>query len=183
MDRLRRLSMLSWGLVVASMGVGLEPVDAYARASSTVEPICSVDDLIGLDPSRLEALYAAGIARPLPPGPIRGRALPLPGTRVARSASRVAGLLWQGKVIDESGESAVNRFFGMKIVRGNLAMGTSVRDGGPALILDYGETSLIYRRYRDEIREVAPGVYLGLMFADVETNPRLTTYFALQAGR
>jgi hypothetical protein len=165
------------------MGVGLETFGAYGRTSPTVDPICSVDDLIGLDPSRLEALYAAGVARALPPGPIRGRALPLPGTRVARSASRVAGLLWQGKVIDESGDSAVNRFFGMKIIRGYLAMGTSVRDGRPTLILDYGETSLIYRRYRDEIREVAPGVYLGLMFADVGTNPRLTTYFSLEAGR
>jgi len=31
-------------------------------------------------------------------------------------------------------------------------------------VLDYSKTSLVARQIRDEIREVAPGVFLGVVF-------------------
>jgi hypothetical protein len=31
-------------------------------------------------------------------------------------------------------------------------------------VLDYSKTSLVARQVRDEIREIAPGVFLGLVF-------------------
>ena len=37
-------------------------------------------------------------------------------------------------------------------------------DGKECTVLDYSETSLIAHRVRDEIREVAPGLYLGVVF-------------------
>jgi hypothetical protein len=37
-------------------------------------------------------------------------------------------------------------------------------DRKETIVLDYSKTSLIARRVRDEIREVAPGVYLGVVF-------------------
>ena len=49
------------------------------------------------------------------------------------------------------------------------------------MILDYEGTSKVYGHYRDEIREVAPGLYLGLMY-DRTTNPAsLKMYFAFDA--
>ena len=56
----------------------------------------------------------------------------------------------------------------------------SWRDGGPALILDYSQTSLLYAPYRDEIRQIAPGLYLGLMFDRNTCPPKLKMYFALE---
>lgn len=37
-------------------------------------------------------------------------------------------------------------------------------DGRPCIVLDYSRTSLAARMIRDEIREIAPGVFLGLVF-------------------
>jgi hypothetical protein len=37
-------------------------------------------------------------------------------------------------------------------------------DGDPCIVLDYSKTSLVARQIRDEIREIAPGVFLGLVF-------------------
>ena len=65
----------------------------------------------------------------------------------------------------EPGEAtAVNRFFGMRMIRGQLYEGPSWLDGRPSLVLDYSQTSRIYADNRDEIRQVAPGLFLGLMY-------------------
>ena len=37
-------------------------------------------------------------------------------------------------------------------------------DGEPCIVLDYSKTSIVAHMVRDEIREIAPGVYLGLVF-------------------
>ena len=48
------------------------------------------------------------------------------------------------------------------------------------MILDYSETSLLYAPYRDEIRQIAPGLFLGLMFDRDTCPPKLKMYFALE---
>lgn len=93
-----------------------------------------------------------------------------------------ARLVWQGKTIDPSGASATNRFFGLPMIRGQLYQGQSWLDGGPAVILDYAETSRVYAQNRDEIRQIAPGLYLGLMYGRTEPQPTLKLYFVLEAG-
>ena len=75
-----------------------------------------------------------------------------------------ARLLWQGKVFEPDESTAVNRFFGMRVIRGQLYQGPSWLDGGPSLVLDYSQTSRIYADNRDEIRQIAPGLFLGLMY-------------------
>ena len=37
-------------------------------------------------------------------------------------------------------------------------------DGKETIVLDYSKTSFVARKVRDEIREVSPGVFLGLVF-------------------
>ena len=37
-------------------------------------------------------------------------------------------------------------------------------DGKEAIVLDYSKTSVVAQWIRDEIREVAPRLYLGLVF-------------------
>lgn len=92
-----------------------------------------------------------------------------------------ARLIWQGKVIDPSGSVAVNRFFGVPSIKGRLYQAESWLDGGPSLILDYAQTSRVYARNRDEIRCIAPGLYLGLMYSRTDAQPVLSTYFVLEA--
>lgn len=156
---------------------------ASVRPSEQIVTITSTKDLMSLDPGQLQSLYRSASCATIPPGKLRGRVFPYPGTKIGRPASKMARLIWQGKVVRPDGSMAVNRFFGVRAIQGRLYQGESWLDGGPALILDYQETSRVYARYRDEIREVAPGVYLGLMYERTQPAPMLKTYFALDAPR
>ena len=53
-------------------------------------------------------------------------------------------------------------------------------DGGPSLVLDYIQTSRIYADNRDEIRQVAPGLFLGLMYNRTTSPPEVQMYFVLE---
>jgi hypothetical protein len=146
-------------------------------------PITSIDQLVRLNGPALDALYQQGAASAIPPGKMRGRAILYPGTCLAAPASKVARVAWQGKVFACDGTSAVNRFFGIRMIRANVYLAESWLDGRPALILDYSETSRLYAPYRDEIREVAPGLYLGLMYERTTPQPTFKMYFALSSPR
>jgi hypothetical protein len=54
-------------------------------------------------------------------------------------------------------------------------------DGRPALVFDYSRSRL-WPNVRDEVREVAPGLYLGIMYRDgAQLNPPV--FFTLDARR
>jgi len=95
--------------------------------------------------------------------------------------SRGARLFWQGKVFEPDQTTAVNRFFGLRLIRAQVYQGPSWLDGQPALVLDYSQTSRVYAANRDEIRQIAPGLFLGLMHDRTTAPPRLVMYFALDA--
>lgn len=163
--------------VLGALLLGMLVVSPAARGSAVVR---TADDLLALSPAQLDALYRGGRAVGVPEGRVRGTVLTAPGTGRARVLSRGARVLWQGKVIDAAHGRAVNRFLGVPVVAGQLYLGNSLLDGAPSLVLDYRETSRVYRRYRDEIREVAPGLYLGRMM-DVSRSPAtLRLLFALE---
>jgi hypothetical protein len=144
-------------------------------------PAITLDELLRMAPAELESVYRQGITVAIPEGRIRGTALLAPGTRRERVLSRGARLFWQGKVFEHGQTTAVNRFFGIRVIRGQVYQGQSWLDGQPALILDYSQTSRIYADNRDEIRQVAPGLYLGLMYNRTSAPPGLQMYFALEA--
>jgi len=150
-----------------------------ARGQTPAAPI-ALDQLLRMGPSELETLYRQGTAAGIPPGRVRGTALLAPGTRRNRLLARGTRLVWQGKVFEPDQTTAVNRFFGMRMVRAQVYQGPSWLDGAPALVLDYSQTSRIYAGNRDEIRQVAPGLFLGLMYDRTTAPPSLTMYFALQ---
>jgi hypothetical protein len=140
----------------------------------------TLDQLRRMTGAELEALYQRGFAAAIPEGRVRGTALLAPGTRRSRALSGGARLVWQGKVIEPGQTSAVNRFFGMRLVRAQVYQGPSWLDGQPSLVLDYSQTSRVYANNRDEIRQVAPGLFLGLMYDRTTYPPGLVMYFALE---
>lgn len=174
-----------WGLSktrTAWMVLGLVfAAGSPARSQDGAAAVTSLADLARLTPAQLEALYARSAPGPIPTGKVRGLALLRSGTRLGPAISRGARFAWQGKVFDPDGTSSVNRFFGVKAVRAQVSYGPSWRDGNPAIILDYGQTSKVYEPYRDELRQVAPGIYLGLMFDRRTSPPGLKMYFAVQS--
>lgn len=140
----------------------------------------SLEELAVMSPAQLDQVYRQSGPGAIPVGKVRGHALLFPGTRLAAPASRFARFLWQGKVFHAEDGTAINRFFGVRIIRGRVFRGPSWLDGRPSLILDYQGTSTLYGKNRDEIRQVGPNLYLGLMYARTSPTPTKKMYFALE---
>jgi hypothetical protein len=83
-----------------------------------------------------------------------------------RVTAWVARLGWRGKVFNPDRHDLLNSLlpFGIRAVRAEVSIGTSLLDGKPAIVLDYSRTSLVAHYIRDEIREVAPSLYLGFLY-------------------
>ncbi|WP_435015925.1 hypothetical protein TA3x_003482 [Tundrisphaera sp. TA3] len=178
-----RIGLLILGTLacVASPGRAQEaPIYYQAAPMQAPASVQTLDDLAALSTPQLDQLYRQSGPGPVPTGKVKGRAL-YPDARFGAVRSKAARAVWQGKVFRPEDSTAINRFFGMKVIAGNVYAGQSWLDGNPAMILDYEGTSRLYGNYRDEIRQVAPGLYLGLMYARTSPNPTLKMYFAFDA--
>jgi hypothetical protein len=140
----------------------------------------SACEVLRMCPEELAALYQSGSAATLPDGRLRGTAIVRPGTTAGPATSRVARFVWQGKIIDNTCGTGVNKFFGVRAVRAQVAAGESWMDSKPATILDYRGSSRVYAHMRDEVRQVAPDLYLGLMYKQTCCGPKLQMYFLLE---
>jgi hypothetical protein len=170
--------MIRTTLKIGLLGtIALAFFSAEASSMQDPSPIRTIDDLITLSAPQLDQLYRQSQPGPVPTGKVRGRAL-YPESRFPRARSSVARIAWQGKIFDPESSTATNRFFGVKAIKGNVSTAESWLDGAPSMILDYEGTSKIYGNYRDEIRQVAPGLYLGLMYDRTTSPVSLKMYFA-----
>ena len=126
-----------------------------------------VQDLLRMPSKELDELFGASPPGELPDGDADGTVLALTGTKLAGVKARFARwLAWRGKVFDRERGDLLNKVgpFGLKAVRAKVYKDESWLDGKEAIILDYSKTSVVAQWIRDEIREVAPRLYLGLVF-------------------
>jgi len=124
-------------------------------------------DLLRLSAEELDELFRSSDAGPIPAGEAHGTVLVRPGTDLAEPAAKLLHLIaWKGKVFDPDKGELLNEVgpFGWKSVRAKVYKDESWLDGKEAIILDYSKTSVVAQWIRDEIREVAPRLYLGLVF-------------------
>jgi hypothetical protein len=139
------------------------------------------DDLLRMSENELEELYRQSPAGEIRDGDADGRVLVAPGTGVSFAASKILRLVaWQGKVFDRNKSELKNKVspLGLRAVRAKVYKEPSWFDGKETIVLDYSKTSLVARRIRDEIREVSPGLYLGLVF----WGRKKVALFALKFG-
>jgi hypothetical protein len=124
-------------------------------------------NLLKMSHPELDDLYQASAAGEIPRGEGHGTVLVAPGTGLAEHAAQFAHrFAWQGKVFDPDRGELRNEVgpFGAKAIVAKVYQGVSWFDGKDAIILDYSQTSLIAHWIRDEIRLVAPGLYLGIAY-------------------
>ncbi|HEX4612701.1 MAG TPA: hypothetical protein VH092_31185 [Urbifossiella sp.] len=161
-------------------------VVAAGLVAAAAPPDCcpgyTLDDLVRMDRAQLEAIYRAAEIGHTPAGVTRGRAIMNPGGRLTVPASRVTRVLWQGKVFTDDG-MMVNRVLGLRAVHARVYAGESWLDGRPAVVMDYAGTSRLFPDVRDEVREVSPGVWLGVMYVRKPAGPEQAMFFALAARR
>jgi hypothetical protein len=124
----------------------------------------NVGNLMGLGHDELDELFSTLPPGDMPDGWAEGTAIVAPGTRVSPVIAKlIKSLAWQGKVFDSARGVLRNRVlpFGLNAVAAKVYRDRSRLDGKECIVLDYSETSLVARWIRDEIRALAPGVYLG----------------------
>jgi hypothetical protein len=126
-----------------------------------------VSDLLDMPEKELEKLFSKSPPGEIPDGEADGTVLVAPGTNLSNPAAKVLHLVaWKGKVFDREKGELLNEVgpLGLKAFRAKVYKEASWFDGKEAIILDYSKTSLVAQWIRDEIREVAPRLYLGLVF-------------------
>lgn len=139
-----------------------------------------VDTLLAMSAHELDELFSRSPAGAMPDGEYDGTAITAPGTEFAEIAAKVTHLLaWKGKVFNAERGVLENRVspFDIHAVVATVYRGESWFDNRECIVLDYSETSLIAHWIRDEIREVAGGLYLGLVYWE---RTRIL-YFTLRA--
>jgi hypothetical protein len=128
--------------------------------------VLTVGGMVGSRRSRLGDAYRDG-AVSVPDGRGRGTVLLGTGGVLARVAAvLVYALVWRGKLVDARAGRLRNLLspFSIPAIAARVYEGDSWYDGKPCVVLDYSSTSVVAHTIRDEIREVTPGVFLGLVF-------------------
>ena len=123
--------------------------------------------LIGDTADQLAQIFGSGVAGAIPNGRGKGTVLIGTGGPLARLAAALAyALAWRGKVVNAREGRLKNLVtpLAIRAIEAAVYKQDSWYDGETCIVLDYSKTSFVARKIRDEIREIAPGVFLGLVF-------------------
>jgi hypothetical protein len=126
-----------------------------------------VKQLLSMSQAQLDDLFASSPAGDIPSGEADGTAIIAPGTQYTADIAKAINLFgWQGKVFDAQGKTLKNRILisGIEAIVAEVYKAPSWVDGKECIVLDYSKTSVVAQRIRDEIRQIAPGTYLGVVF-------------------
>lgn len=165
-----------------------------ARITRTV---AALDDLLFLEHEELRLLYESAKAPAIGDldGALRGRMLAVPAlpdvvTALPRAWARTGSFPWRGKSFSPKSEAAgegINRVVSdrVSLFRFTTAITPSRHDGKPVLELDYdhrGNPRFI-RMIEDEVRTIAPGLWLGQAWLRVGGKKHFVLWFALTSVR
>jgi hypothetical protein len=201
---MRTLATLSWLMALALAAFAQEPkktafaTDPAKKTAPTIDvtvlpptpivpppPIVQAktycpQQLLRMSECELIEVYKCGVVSPVPCGYTPGLVIYKPGSKITVPMSKLFKLTaWQGKYI--KCDKMINRQFGVPSITADIVSGESWIDGGPTLVFDYFDSSFICKQYRDEVREVSPGIYLGCMHRRDDDGPKIATWFALDA--
>src|SRR6478609_5948467 len=127
----------------------------------------TVEEMLKMSQAQLDDLFTQSPTGEIPSGEAKGTAIIAPGTTYTQDmANFVSHFAWQGKNFDPAKGILRNRIlpFGLNAIIAKVYKGPSWLDQKECIILDYSETSIVAQRIRDEIRLVAPGCYLGVVY-------------------
>jgi len=127
----------------------------------------TVPDLLKMSQAQLDELFTNSPPGDIPDGAAKGTAIVAPGTTYTEEiAEFINHFAWQGKTFDSEHGVLRNRIlsFGLNAIIAKVYKAPSWLDGKECIVLDYSQTSLLAHWVRDEIREIAPGLYLGKVY-------------------
>jgi hypothetical protein len=128
----------------------------------------AVPELVKMSQAQLDDLFVQAAAGGVPSGEAKGTAIVAPGTTYSQDiANFINHFAWQRKVFDPTKGVLRNKILpvGLNAIIAKVYKGPSWLDENECIALDYSKTSLLAHWVRDEIREVAPHVYLGKVYS------------------
>jgi hypothetical protein len=135
--------------------------------AASIAPALNQERLLAMTREQLDQLFRASPAGPIPNGWGRGVAILAPGSPSSKNIAMAIELVgWQGKTFDAARGALLNRItpFQINAIAADVYAGPSVLDNRDCIVLDYSKTSNVARWIRDEIRLVAPDLYLGFAY-------------------
>ena len=126
-----------------------------------------VPQLLKMSQAQLDELFTNSKPGDIPNGEADGTAIIAPGTTYSDNIAKfINHFAWQGKNFDAEKGVLKNRILplGFNAILAKIYKGASWLDGKECIVLDYSDTSLLAQWIRDEIRQVGPGVYLGVVY-------------------
>jgi hypothetical protein len=139
----------------------------------------TADQLLQMTENQLDDLFSNSPAGDIPNGEAHGTAIIAAGTKFSPQIATLINIFtWQGKNFDASHGTLTNRIlaFGLNAIVAQIYKTPSWFDGKECIVLDYSNTSLLAKHIRDEIRQIGPGTYLGIVYWD----KKRTIHFSLQ---
>ncbi len=139
----------------------------------------TVDQISRMSPAEVDELFRKGTTGPIPHGDATGTAIFKPGSASERVVQRLVRMVaWQGKVVNSEARELQNKILpaGVHAITADVYWDRSWFDGKECIVLDYSKRSVVARYIRDEIRKVAPRLYLGLVY----WNHTRLIYFTLE---
>jgi hypothetical protein len=135
-------------------------------------PITDSKEFLTLSAEQLDSVFRNAPAGAIPIGEGDGTAIVGTGTAVSDTVAKFVHIFtWKGKVfepdpVDPQRAILKNRLFllGTKAIVAEVYRGESWLDDKDCIVLDYSQTSIVAQWIRDEIREVSPGLYLGVVY-------------------
>jgi hypothetical protein len=124
-------------------------------------------EFLTMSGDQLDELFRNSPAGEIPTGKTDGTAIIASGTKISDTIARfVNHFTWKGKVFEPEKGELINRIglIEHRLIVAKVYKGKSWFDDKECIVIDYADTSLIAHWVRDEIREVAPGIYLGLVY-------------------
>jgi hypothetical protein len=139
----------------------------------------TMPQLLSMSGKDLDNLFSSSPSGNIPNGEAQGTAIIAPGTTYSAEIASLINIFgWQGKNFDAAHGTLRNRIlaFGLDAIVAEVYKSASLFDNKECIVLDYSKTSIVAEHIRDEIRQIGPGMYLGLVYWDTTK----TIHFALQ---
>ena len=158
----------------------------------------SLDDLAELDPDELMEMYRSARTPRLEDldGKLSGRMLAVPRLqkpsvkKLLERYSRSPLFPWQGKTFAHETAShghGVNRLLGERVTwfQFETSIGPSHAGDFDAVHLDYSHDNNppLVRQVKDEVRELSPGLWLGLAYLRMRDGDHLGCFFGIARQR
>ena len=173
------------GAILAVLLSAAAPSSTWADDDfAATRPPIGRDRLLTMSYCELEALFGTLQTAPLEKGYYRGTVLWGRRGSFRKAQATATRLVWQGKWICPEQATMLNRVFGKAAIPTDVYVGESLLVGGDAVVFDYHRTpARMYRSGRDEVRQVAPGLYLGALLVVPDCGcPKLINFFLLEAA-